>query len=412
MIGAGIFLVPASIARDLSSGYTILAVWIAAGVISFCGALAYAELGAMFPASGGQYVYLREAFGPLAAFLAGWAFFLVIQSGSIAAVSVGGSIYLSYLLPGVPYVTMWAPVLVIGVLSWINYLGVRMGARVQLVFTVLKVSGLGLLITCTLAGRQPVGDASHVLGAASMMTIGGALLGAFNAYDGWHVIAFVAGEIKEPQRTLPRALALGVFTVMVIYVLANVAYLRILGLETVRASEQVAAASLDRVLGPAGATAITLTIVLSTIGAANGGILTAPRIYFAQARDRLFFWRMADIHPRYVTPHVSIAVQGVWAAMLALSGSYEALFSYVLFVSWAVHAATVLGLIVLRRKRPELPRPYRVWGYPLVPMLFFVFAVWLVLNTWIVRPWPSFTGAMLLAAGIPIFYVWRRSSYA
>lgn len=407
MIGVGVFLVPAPVARSVPDGTAILALWIAAGLVSFFGALAYAELGAMFPASGGQYVYLREAYGPLAGFLAGWAFFLVIQSGALATVCVGGSMYLSRLLPGVPYITWWAPLVIIGVLSWVNYIGVRASARVQLVFTVLKLSGLALIIVSAFSGSQPLTATSANWNPTMSATAAG-FLGAFVAYDGWHVIAFVAGEVKDPERILPRSLAIGVAVVMAVYVLANVAYLRILGLADLTATQQPAAESMSRVFGPGGATLITLTIVMSVIGAANGSVLTAPRIYFAQARDGLFFRRMGDIHPRFLTPHVSIVVQGVWASLLALSGSYETLFSYTMFIAWAVHAATMLGLILLRYRRPDIPRPYKVWGYPIVPALFCAFALWLLVNTWVAKPWSSLMGALILAAGVPIYYVWRK----
>jgi basic amino acid/polyamine antiporter, APA family len=408
LIGAGIFIVPGAIARDLPSSPMILVVWIITGVISLFGALAYAELGAMMPHSGGQYVYLREAYGTLPAFVCGWAFFLVIQSGSIATVSVGFSLYLSYLLPGVAGLSRWAPVALIAILTFINYRGIKAGAFVQVLFTILKIGGLALLIGSAFSYKAGPGiDWTVSASAFSVHGLGLAMLGCFVAYDGWHVIAFIAGEVREPRRNLPLALGLGVLSSVAIYVLANIAYMKLLSLPEIAASERVAATAAERSMGPVGATLMTLTIILSSIGSANGSILTAPRIYFAQARDGLFFRQLASIHPKYETPHISILVQGVWTSLLALSGSYEALFSYVIFASWVVHAMTVLGVVILRRKRPDVERPYRMWGYPVAPFLFVAFALAFVVNTLVGRPGSSLMGALIILSGVPVYYFWR-----
>ena len=407
-IGVGIFIVPASIARALPSPPLILATWIITGIISFFGALAYAELGAMMPDSGGQYVYLREAYGPFTAFVSGWVAFLIIQSGSIAAVSVGFGIYLSYLLPHVPGVAYWAPVGVIALFTFINYRGVRGAARTQNVFTVLKIAGLALLVGSAFLHRSaaaPVAEAAR--GSLSVHGLAVAMLGCFLAYDGWQYIAFVAGEVRDPRRNLPLSLALGTGAVILLYLLANVAYLRVLPLSQIAATEHVAATFAEQTMGPIGASIIALTIMLSSAGAANGAILTSPRIYFAQARDGLFFRKLAEIHPRFRTPSFSILVQGIWTSILALSGSYETLISYALFAMWLFHGMTVLGVLVLRRKYPDKPRPYRMWGYPLSPLLFAVFSLWFVSNTLVTRPGPSLAGALIIASGIPIYYVWK-----
>ena len=407
-IGVGIFIVPASIARALPSPPLILATWIITGIISFFGALAYAELGAMMPDSGGQYVYLREAYGPFTAFVSGWVAFLIIQSGSIAAVSVGFGIYLSYLLPRVPGVAYWAPVGVIALFTFINYRGVRGAARTQNVFTVLKIAGLALLVGSAFLHRSaaaPVAEAAP--GSLSVHGLAVAMLGCFLAYDGWQYIAFVAGEVRDPRRNLPLSLALGTGAVILLYLLANVAYLRVLPLSQIAATEHVAATFAEQTMGPIGASIIALTIMLSSAGAANGAILTSPRIYFAQARDGLFFRKLAEIHPRFRTPSFSILVQGIWTSILALSGSYETLISYALFAMWLFHGMTVLGVLVLRRKYPDKPRPYRMWGYPLSPLLFAVFSLWFVANTLVTRPGPSLAGALIIASGIPIYYVWK-----
>ena len=410
-IGVGIFIVPGTIARELPSAMMILAVWVLAGVISFFGALAYAELGAMLPDSGGQYIYLREAYGPLAAFVCGWVSFLVVQSGSIATVSVGFAIYLSYLLPGLAGAARWVPVAVIALFSLINYRGVRWAAQTQNVFTALKVAGLAILIGSSWLYRTPV-ELKAADWSVSALTTHGlvmALLGCFVAYDGWQYVAFVAGEVQEPSRNIPRSIALGTAAVILLYLLANVAYLRVLPVSQIAATERVAAVTAEQTMGHVGAIIVTLTIMLSAAGAANGSILTSPRIYFAQARDGLFFRQVAAIHPRFGTPSISILVQCIWTCILALSGSYETLFSFVLFAMWLFHGMTVFGVILLRRRAPDLPRPYRMWGYPLSPLLFTLFALWFVVNTLWTRPGPSLVGALIVAGGVPVYYLWKRT---
>jgi APA family basic amino acid/polyamine antiporter len=407
-IGGAIFVIPSPIARELGSAPLIFAVWLTAGLISFVGALAYAELGAMLPHSGGQYVYIREAYGRLAAFLAGWSFFLVIQSGAIAAVSTVFALYLSYLFPSVPHLAAVAPPLLIALLTAINYAGVKLGARVQVALTLLKLAGLGALVVSSFLVP------SHLLWAVprapSIGSVGLAMLGAFLAFDGWHVIAFVAGEVSHPRRNVPLALALGVTAAGTVYLLANLAYLRALPIAQIAASERVAADSALVTLGPLGAVFVSATIMLSTAGAANGVILTSPRIYFAQARDKLFFSRFGEIHPKYRTPSFSITIQGVWTALLALSGSYEALVTYVLFVTFVIHAASVLGVIVLRRRHPDWARPYKMWGYPASPLLFAAFAICFVGNTLIERPVPSLFGTLIVLSGIPMYVIWRKKT--
>ncbi len=237
-------------------------------------------------------------------------------------------------------------------------------------------------------------------------------LASFVAYDGWHVIAFVGGEVINPKRNIPLSLLIGLSICIVIYVLANIAYLHVLPLQQLMASNRVAAEAAQAAMGPIGATLITLTIVLSSIGAANGAILTAPRIYFAQAQDGLFFRRFGNVHPKFETPGFSILAQGVWSSVLAASNSYETLIAYVLFISWMVHGAAVFAVPILRRKRPDLPRPYRMWGYPAGPYLFVIFAAWFVLNTLAARPSSSVFGGALLASGIPVYYYWRKKQSA
>jgi APA family basic amino acid/polyamine antiporter len=299
-------------------------------------------------------------------------------------------------------------VALIAVLTFINYRGIKGGAFVQVLFTILKLAGLALLIGSAILYKSESGiDWTTSASGVSVHGVGLAMLGCFVAYEGWHVIAFVAGEVREPQRNLPLALGLGLLVSIAIYVLANIAYMTLLSLPEIAGSERVAATAADRSMGSIGATLMTVTIVLSSIGSANGSILTAPRIYFAQARDGLFFRQLARVHPKYETPHISILVQGVWTSLLALSGSYEALFAYVIFASWVLHAMTVLAVPLLRRRKPDAPRPYRMWGYPVAPLLFVAFALAFVVNTLIGRPGSSLIGALIILSGVPVFYFWK-----
>ena len=411
VIGSAIFLVPNTVARNLPSVPLILLVWSVTGLLSFFGALAYAELGAMLPSTGGQYVYLREAYGPLGGFLSGWASFLVMQSGSIATLAAGFSIYLSYFVPLSPLGAKMASVALIAALTIVNYRGVRHGAAVQRTFTFLKLAGLSIIvISAFLAPRHLPGAPAAAAGAFSWAHFGVAMIACLWAYEGWNCVSFVAGEVKRPERNLLLALALGTAALIAIYLTANIAYLRVLGVPAIAATDRVAASSAEVTLGPLGGTLVSLTILLSIIGACNGSVLTCARIYFAQARDGLFFRAVGKVHPRFETPHVAIAVQGVWAAVLAISGSYELLFSYVIFAAWIFYGMAVLGVIVLRRKAPQLARPYRMWGYPVTPVAFAAVAFWFVINTIVTTPKSSLIGLAIVAAGVPVYYIWRRAT--
>jgi APA family basic amino acid/polyamine antiporter len=315
-------------------------------------------------------------------------------------------------LPGLTALSRWIPVALIALFSLINYRGVRWAARAQNILTLLKFAGLAVLIGSSFLYKTPVRLKVDDWGADALTTHGlvMALLGCLLAYDGWQYIALVAGEVREPSRNIPRSIALGTAAVVLLYLLANVAYLRMLPLSRIAATERVAAVTAEQTMGHIGATLVALTILLSAAGAANGSILTSPRIYFAQARDGLFFRQVAAIHPRFGTPSISILVQCVWTCALALSGSYETLFSFVLFAMWLFHAMTVFGVIILRRRTPDLPRPYRMWGYPLSPLLFTLFALWFVVNTFWTRPGPSLIGALIVAGGVPVYFLWRRTA--
>jgi len=412
MIGGGIFLVPNLVARSLPSVPMIMGVWVLAGAISLMGALACAELGAAFPSTGGQYVFLRGAYGPFAAFLCGWSSFTVTRGAQSAWSAVVFSLYASYLVPMSPLVSKLLSLAVLGIFTWVNYRGAKFGAIIQNSFTLAKVVGIFVIIIPALLfrGHAPHAIAPAVAGA-SISSFGVALIACLLAYDGWVQLSFVAGEIRDPQRNVVRALAIGTLGVTAIYLLANFAYLRVLTIPEIAASEHVGADTAGRVMGPVGGTVVSVIILLSILGTLNGCCLTIPRVYFAQAADGLFFHRFAAVHPLYGTPAFAIVAQTAWAAVLLLTGSYETLIDYALFGIWVFYALMVAGVIILRRTRPDLPRPYRMWGYPVTPLVFLAITIWFLGNMLVTRPGPAFAGLGLILTGIPAYFIWRRSAH-
>jgi APA family basic amino acid/polyamine antiporter len=413
MIGGGIFLVPNLVARSLPSVPMIIGVWVAAGVISLLGALACAELGAAFPATGGQYVFLRNAYGPPVAFLCGWSSFTVARSAQVAWLAVVFSLYVSYLVPLGPLVSKLLSLAVLGVFTWANYRGARLGATIQKSFTLAKVAGALIIILAAMllgahSGHPAAMAAATGPSGISPASFGVALIACLLAYDGWVQLSFVAGEIRNPERNVVRALMLGALAVMAVYLLANLAYVRVLTISEIAASEHVGADAAERVLGAAGGTVVSLIILLSITGTLNGCFLTSPRVYFAQAADGLFFRKFADIHPDYGTPAFAILAQGVWTAVLVLTGSYESLADYALFGIWVFYGLMVAGVMVLRRTRADVPRPYRMWGYPVTPLVFLAITVWFLGNMLATRPVPALAGLGLMLTGVPAYVIWRR----
>lgn len=408
VIGGGIFIVPNLVAREAHSVFWVITVWVVAGVVSFFGALACAELGAMLPATGGQYVFLREAWGPLVGFLCGWSMFLVARTAQVAWLAVTLALYCSYFLPLSPLQSKLLGLAAILVFTAINYRGVVLGAAVQKLFTLAKV--IGLLVIIASAFMWHGAAAQHSAGAVqfSFSGLGVALIACVLAYDGWIQMSFVAGEIRNPQRNIVLALALGTAACIVIYLLANLAYMRVLSIPEIAGSEHVAATVAQRVLGPAGGGAVAAIILVSIIGTLNGCFLTSPRLYFAQARDGLFLRKFGEIHPRFQTPGFAIVAQSVWAAALLISGSYETLLDYAMFALWLSYGVMVAGVIVLRRTRPGSPRPYRMWGYPATAVLFLVFTAAFLGNMLVKRPIPSLAGLLLIASGLPVYFLWLR----
>jgi len=410
IIGGGIFVVPNLVARSLTSSASILSVWIFAGLVSFLGALACAELGAAIPATGGQYVFLREAYGPLGGFLFGWTMFVVGRTAQVSWLAVTLALYVSYFIPLGPAESKLLGVAAILVFAAINYCGVRAGALVQKSFTVAKVIGLLIIIFSALLyhGHAAPADAAAV--PFSIGHAGVALIACLLAYDSWVSVSFVAGEVKNPQRNILLALVLGLGICMAIYTLANIAYLHVLSIPEIAASDHVGASAAERVLGPLGGTLVSVIILVSIIGTLNGCFLTSPRIYFAQARDGLFFRQFGEVHPRFRTPAFAIAAQAIWSVVLLLSGTYESLADYAMFAMWISYGLMVVGLKIPRKARPEPARPYRMWGYPLTPLIFIVVAVWFLGNTLITRPGPAFAGLVFIATGIPVYFFWRKSA--
>jgi APA family basic amino acid/polyamine antiporter len=412
MIGTAIFIVPAEITRSMGTRDAALAVWAVAGLLSLFGALSFAELAAMMPDAGGQYVYLREAYGPLTGYLCGWSFFVAAQTGGISVLAVGFALYANEFLPLTPWEQKAAAAASIAVLTAINYLGVREGGRVQSILTGMKVGAMAVIILLgyVLVRGLPGGPAALAAptGDRFVASFGVAMVGAFWAYDGWSCCTFVAGEVKRPERNVPLALILGTVAVIALYMALNLVYYHVLPMDQVARSSRVGADAAVRIFGHTGSYLVSLLIIISTLGALNGSILAAPRVYYAMAKDGLFFRWCARVHPRFHTPHLALLVQGVWAIILVAAGTYEQLFTYVIFAAFVFYALTALAVVVLRRTRPDAPRPYRVFGYPYVPIIFVLGSAWFLVNTLMERPKEARWGAIMLGVGVPVYWFWKR----
>ncbi len=399
VIGSGIFVLPNLIAQALPSQPAILAAWVIAGILSFFGALAYAELGAMMPQTGGQYVYLREAYGPMWAFVCGWTFMLAVLAGGSAWLAVTFSIYAGYFLPLSPVTAKLVSIALIAFFSAVNYLGVREGARVQMVLTTLKVAGLAILIGAAFVGPHATRAAAVPDQPVSLASFGVAMTACLMAYNGWSYVSFVAGEVSNPQRNLLRSLVYGMTGVAALYILANVAYLRVMTIPELAATTRAGADLATRTIGSMGGSFVALVVLFSIAGAVNGCVLTAARLPFAQARDGLFFARFGEVHARFQTPGAAILWSGVWTVVLILTGSYETLYSYSILAAWVFYTMTVAAVFVLRRKLPHAPRPYRMWGYPYSLWLFVGVSVWFIGNSLVTQPQPSMMALVIIAAG-------------
>jgi APA family basic amino acid/polyamine antiporter len=405
-IGAGIFLVPNLLARSLPSARWMIAAWIFTGILSCLGALAYAELGAMMPATGGPYVFLREAYGPLLAFLSGWTYFFVVISASIAWLAINFATYLGQLVTLSHTASQIIAIALIALVAAANYRGVKLGAAVQNTFTVMKVAGLAVLVGAAFF----VGHPAPAAPSAQPITMAGisiAMIACLTAYDGWISLSAVAGEVTQPKRNLPLGAILGVGTVMTIYVVVNLAYLRVLGVGGIASADRVGAAAAGRVLGPAGAIFVSVTALFSIIGSANGWTLAGPRLFFAQASDGLLFRAFAKVHPRFQTPYISITILGVWSALLAVTGTYETLAAYAMYATWVFYLFTAAGLLILRHRQPDRPRPYRLTGYPVTLFTFGLVALGFVISTFVATPGPAMIGTLFMVAGVPVYFCWK-----
>jgi APA family basic amino acid/polyamine antiporter len=429
VIGSGIFLVPRTMIQRVGSPEMVFVVWVVGGLLSLAGALSYAELAAAMPEAGGEYVYLREAYGPVWGFLYGWTQMWVAKSGSIATLATGFFYYLTNFLPqlngvllvvplpigahGAPleirYGQIFAMALIL-FLAAVNYFGVKIGGEVQVGVTVVKVALILFIIVVGLGwGHRPAEAAAPMAGTAlSFAGFFAAMVAALWAYDGWNNVSMVASEVREPQRNLPLALIWGTLSVVVIYILANAAYFYVLTPREVASSSRVAADMMRRILGSAGADVVSVAAMISIFAALNGSILSGARVPYAAARDGYFFHSMARVNAQYHTPGVSILSLSAWAALLVLSGTYDQLFTYVIFASWLLYGMTTAAVLVLRKKRPDLIRPYRTLGYPAVPVLFVAIALCLVISTLFDSPRESLLGLALIFAGLPFYFHWRK----
>lgn len=456
MIGSGIFIVSADIGRTVGSGGWVLMVWVLTGVMTLLGALSYGELAGMMPHAGGQYVFLREAYNPLVGFLYGWTFFAVIQTGTIAAVGVAFAKFTGVLIPwfseqhvliavgGRPFTA--AQLLAIAMILFLSYLnsrGLKEGKAVQNAFTFTKTAALaGVIILGIVIGRNAgaiganwtgfwegtravVGEGGRVsrepvVGLAMLAAIGVSMVGSLFSSDAWNNITFAAGEVVNPRRTIPISLLLGTLIVTVLYILANIAYLLVLPLQGTpgaadvvgrgiqfATSDRVATAAVSMIFGEAAVVIMAVFIMVSTFGCANGLILAGARVYYAMAKDRLFFGRAGKLNTRAV-PGFALAIQAAWASLLCLSGTYGDLLDYVMFAVVLFYALTVIGIFILRVTRPDAERPYRAFGYPVLPALYVLAALAFSVNLLIFRPENTWPGLLIVILGIPLYYITRR----
>jgi len=433
VIGSGIFTSTGLMAGYLPSPGWILVAWLGGGLLTLAGALTFAELGTALPKAGGHYVYLKEAYGPMWGFLCGWILFLVYMSGGIAALAAAFAEYLGGLWPAVSTSRyLWQIDLLPGgselvwrvsagqliavaailFLSWVNWLGVREGKLVQNILTVIKIAVLGVLVVLGLTlGKgsgfdmewQPAGMGFGQLA----MAFGVGLVAVSWAFDGWNNVNFAAGEIVNPSRNLPRALLMGTAGVTILYTLVNVVFFRALPLTEMAGQVRVAELAVDALFGSSVGVVLAGAIIVSILGSLNGSILTGPRIYWAMARDGLFFKSAARVHPQNHTPDRAILLQAVWASILALTGTFSQLFTFVMFVSIMFWIAAAGAVIVLRRKQPDLPRPYKVWGYPWIPLAFILASAGILVSSLLESPVESLAGVGLTLLGIPVFLIWK-----
>jgi basic amino acid/polyamine antiporter, APA family len=442
MIGSGIFIVSADIGRTMGTSGWLLLVWIATGVMTLFGALSYGELAAAMPRAGGQYVFLREGLGHLPGFLYGWTLFVVIQTGTIAAVAVAFARFLAVFFPAISPAVFISfgkipmpggvielglsaqrivAITIIAFLTWINMRGMKEAKWVQNVFTVAKTSALiGLILLGVTIGRNSAAISANFTnmftgaptGTALILAFGAAMVGSLFSSDAWNNVTFAAAEVNSPERNLPRALALGTAIVTSLYVLANVAYLMVLTLPEIKNAPQdrVGTLAMEHMFGTPGMYIMAAAILVSTFGCINGLILAGARVYYAMARDGLFFRPAGHISEKTHVPTTALLLQGVWTALLTLTGSYGQLLDYIIFAALLFYVLTIIALFTLRARRPDMPRPYRAFGYPVIPGLYMLAAATVAITLLIAKPVYSSAGLFVVLLGIPVYFLWRRSS--
>jgi len=433
VIGSGIFLTTGIMAKNIPSGGLILLAWTVGGLLTLAGALTYAELGAAMPEAGGQYVYLREAYGPMAGFLFGWISFLVYMTGGIAGLALAFAEYFGYFFPSlstnkiifssvinlfnhpITYSLSAGQLVGVGViifLSIFNYIGVGFGKIIQNLFTILKIGTIVAIIvlgfsigkgTAVNLSLNPTGmDFGQLI-----VGFGIALVAISWAFDGWNNVNFVAGEIKNAKRNLPLALILGTLGITALYILTNYIYLYALPINDMIGVVRIAEKATSYLFGTSTGAIISAAVIISTFGALNGSILTGPRIYYAMAKDNLFFHRVSRVNPRFRTPGFAILIQAIWAGILTLVGTFEQIFTFAMFVSIIFWIAASTSVFTLRKKYPNLPRPYKTWGYPVIPIVFIAASSGILLNTLIEKPVESLAGLGFTAIGIPVYFYWK-----
>lgn len=433
VIGSGIFLTTGIMAKNIPSGGLILLAWTVGGLLTLAGALTYAELGAAMPEAGGQYVYLREAYGPMAGFLFGWISFLVYMTGGIAGLALAFAEYFGYFFPSlstnkiifssvinlfnhpITYSLSAGQLVGVGViifLSIFNYIGVGFGKIIQNLFTILKIGTIVAIIvlgfsigkgTAVNLSLNPTGMGFGQL----IVGFGIALVAISWAFDGWNNVNFIAGEIKNAKRNLPLALILGTLGITALYILTNYIYLYALPINDMIGVVRIAEKATSYLFGTSTGAIISAAVIISTFGALNGSILTGPRIYYAMAKDNLFFHRVSRVNPRFRTPGFAILIQAIWAGILTLVGTFEQIFTFAMFVSIIFWIAASTSVFTLRKKYPNLPRPYKTWGYPVIPIVFIAASSGILLNTLIEKPVESLAGLGFTAIGIPVYFYWK-----
>jgi basic amino acid/polyamine antiporter, APA family len=429
VIGSGIFLTTGIMLQELPSTSLVLAAWVAGGLLAMAGGLTYAEMGSMYPRSGGLYVFLSEAYGPVWGFLFGWACLLVILTGSVATVAIGFAEYFSYFFPalGTDRVVAslplpWGPWSIsagqlvaaasVVVITAINYVGVRSGNLTNSVVTAAKIGGLVAIPILALVYQRvdpvlvPIVPPSSARPLASFGVI---MIAVMWTYEGWYYVAFAAGEIRNAARTVPRALIMGTLALTAIYVSVNLAYVLSLTVEEMTGVTRIAEKAVTTLVGPVGAALVAGSVVISTFGCNVAGVIASSRVCFAMAVDRRFFPSAARVHPVHRTPHVALVVTGIWSVFLTLTGGYETLFTYVTFASVLFGTLGGIAIFVLRAKKPDVPRPYRALGYPVIPALYVLGSFALTWNTLMERPGASLAGLGLVALGLPFYWHWSRS---